>query len=230
MDQVNLALEPLRVFLVQLGEFLPKLFLAIVIIIAGWLLAKFLKFFVIKALQTINFHVLAEKAGIDGFLRQGGVKTGLVGIFGVLIYWLVILITLVIAFNGLGLTYVTDLVSRVVMFMPKVIVAVLVLAFGMYFARFIGQTVSTYCKNVGLEDSELLGRISQYAIMIFVVLIALDQVNVVTDIIRQTFLILLAGLALALALAFGLGGQKSAADLLERWWPKKGAAERKGGG
>jgi hypothetical protein len=143
------------------------------------------------------------------------------GILGALIYWLVILVTLVIAFNGLGLTYVTDLVSRVVMFIPKVIVAVLILAVGMYFARFIAQTVSAYCKNVGLEDADLLGRISQYAIMTFVVLIALDQVNVVTDIIRQSFLILLAGLVLALALAFGIGGQKTAAELLERWWPKK---------
>jgi hypothetical protein len=119
MDQVNLALEPLRAFLAQLGVFLPKLLLAIVIVIAGWLLAKFLKFFFVKALQTINFHVLAEKAGIDGFLRQGGIQTGLVGIFGALIYWLVVLITLVIAFNSLGLTYVTDLVSRVVMFLRK---------------------------------------------------------------------------------------------------------------
>lgn len=221
MEQVNLALEPLRAFLMQLGVFLPKLILAIIIIIAGWLLAKFLKLLVIKGLQVINFHVLTEKAGIDGFLQQGGIKTGMSGILGVLIYWLVILVTLVIAFNGLGLTYVTDLVSRVVMFIPKVIVAVLILAVGMYFARFIAQTVSAYCKNVGLEDADLLGRISQYAIMTFVVLIALDQVNVVTDIIRQSFLILLAGLVLALALAFGIGGQKTAAELLERWWSKK---------
>jgi len=221
MEQVNLALEPLRAFLMQLGVFLPKLILAIIIIIAGWLLAKFLKLLVIKGLQVINFHVLTEKAGIDGFLQQGGIKTGMSGILGVLIYWLVILVTLVIAFNCLGLTYVTDLVSRVVMFIPKVIVAVLILAVGMYSARFIAQTVSAYCKNVGLEDADLLGRISQYAIMTFVVLIALDQVNVVTDIIRQSFLILLAGLVLALALAFGIGGQKTAAELLERWWPKK---------
>ncbi|HSD97382.1 MAG TPA: hypothetical protein VLB06_09590 [Sulfuricaulis sp.] len=221
MEQVNLALEPLRAFLMQLGVFLPKLILAIIIIIAGWLLAKFLKLLVIKGLQVINFHVLTEKAGIDGFLQQGGIKTGMSGILGALIYWLVILVTLVIAFNGLGLTYVTDLVSRVVMFIPKVIVAVLILAVGMYFARFIAQTVSAYCKNVGLQDADLLGRISQYAIMTFVVLIALDQVNVVTDIIRQSFLILLAGLVLALALAFGIGGQKTAAELLERWWSKK---------
>jgi len=80
-----------------------------------------------------------------------------------------------------------------------------------------------------MEDAELLGRISQYAIMVFVVLIALDQVNVVTDIIRQAFLILLAGVALALALAFGIGGQKAAGDLLQRWWPKKRSSGNKEG-
>jgi hypothetical protein len=220
-------LEPVRAFLTQLGQFLPKLILAIIILVAGWLLAKFLKLIVVKGLQAINFHVLTEKAGIDGFLHQGGVKSGMAGILGALIYWLVILITLVIAFNSLGLTYVTELVSRVILFIPKVILAVVILAIGMYFARFISQTVSAFCKNVGVEDADLLGRIAQYAIMVFVVLIALDQVNVVTDIIRQAFLLLIAGTVLGLALAFGIGGQKMAADLLERWWPKKDASSLK---
>jgi len=231
MEQVDMALEPVRAFLVQVGTFLPKLILAIIILIAGWLLAKFFRFAVAKGLQAINFHVLTEKAGIDGFLRQGGIESGTSGILGLLVYWLTILITLMIAFNSLGLTYVTDLVSQIVLFVPKVIVAVLILAVGMYFARFIAQVVAAYGKNVGMADAELLGRISQYAIMVFVVLIALDQVNVVSDIIRHAFLILFAGVVLALALAFGLGGQKSAADLLERWWPRdKGATGSKEGG
>jgi Conserved TM helix len=226
MEQVNLTLEPVRAFLVQLGEFLPKLILAIIILIAGWLLAKFIKVVVVKGLQAINFQVLTEKAGIDGFLQQGGIKTGMAGVLGILGYWLVILLTLMVAFNGLGLTYITELVSRIVLFIPKVIVAVLILAIGIYFARFVAQAVSAYGKNVGMEDAELLARISQYAIMIFVVLIALDQVHVVTDIIRQAFLILLGGVVLALALAFGIGGQKAAAGLLERWWPRQGPSRK----
>ena len=221
MEQVNLALEPARAFLAHLGVFLPRLLLAIIILVAGWLLAKFVKLVVVKGLQTINFHVLTEKAGIDGFLRQGGIQAGMAGVLGILGYWLVILLTLMVAFNSLGLTYVTELVSQIVLFIPKVVVAVLILAVGLYFARFISQLVSAYSKNVGMEDAELLGRIAQYAIMVFVVLIALDQVNVVTDIIRQTFMVLLAGVVLALALAFGIGGQKTAGDLLARWWPKK---------
>jgi hypothetical protein len=221
MEQVNLALEPARAFLVQLGAFLPKLLLAIIILIAGWLLAKFVRAVVVRGLKAVNFQVLTEKAGIDGFLLQGGIRSGTTGVLGTLAYWVVILLTLMVAFNGLGLTYITELVSRIVLFIPKVIVAVLILAIGIYFARFVAQAISAYGKNVGMEDAELLARVSQYAIMVFVVLIALDQVHVVTDIIRQAFLILLGGVVLTLALAFGIGGQKTAGDLLARWWPRQ---------
>jgi flagellar biosynthesis protein FliQ len=209
-----------RAFLGQVGAFLPRLALAVVVLIAGWLLAKVAKFAVERGLRAINFNVLTERAGMDGFLRQGGIESDTTDIFGLLVYWLVILAALVIGFNSLGLTYITDLLGKVVLFVPKVIVALLILAFGAYFARFLCNTVVTYCRNVGVQDGELLGRIAQYAILAFVILIALDQVNVGGDIVRQTFLIVLAGVVFALSLAFGLGGQRWAAEMLERWWPK----------
>lgn len=221
MEQVNIMLEPVRVFMIQLGEFLPKLIVAIAILVAGWLFAKIIKFAVIRALRAINFQVLTERAGVDGFLQQGGAKTDTVDILGWLIYWLVILAALVVAFNGLGLTHVTDLLGKVTLFIPNVIVAVLVLAFGAYFARFIDATVTTFGKNVELQDAELLGRLARFATLIFVVLIALDQISIGVDIVRQSFLILLAGVALAMAIAFGIGGQKWAAALLDRWWPNR---------
>jgi len=220
MDRVDVYLEPVRAFLVQIGQFLPKLALAALVLIGGWMLAKVARFAVVKGLRAVNFNVLAERAGMDGFLQQGGIRSDTTEIFGLLVYWLAILAALVIAFNSMGLTYITDLLGRVMLFVPKVIVALLILAFGAYFARFVGGAVMTYCRNVGIQDADLLGKLAQYAIMIFVVLIALDQVNVGGDIVRQTFLIILAGVVLALALAFGLGGQRWAAGLLERWWPK----------
>nr|MDQ6924590.1 hypothetical protein [Pseudomonadota bacterium] len=101
-------------------------------------------------------------------------------------------------------------------FVPKVIVAIVILAFGAYFARFIGMSVTAYCKNLDMPDAELFGRLAMYAIVIFVAMVAIDHLGL-GDIIRQTFLILLTAVALALALAFGLGGQKRAAEFLERW-------------
>jgi hypothetical protein len=220
MENMDMLLEPIRTSLHQIGEFLPRVLLAVAILIAGWLLAKALRFAIVKMLRAVNFNVVTEKAGVDRFLQQGGGELDATGLLGLLTYWLVILAALMVAFNSMGLANVTDLVGRVVLFVPKVMVAVLIIAFGAYFARFIGTVVTTYCRNVGIGDAGVLGRLALYAILVFVVLIALDQLGL-GDIMRQTFLIIVGaaalGLALAFALAFGLGGQRRAAELLEQW-------------
>ena len=220
MERVDVFIEPARAFLMQIGAFLPRLALALVVLVAGWVLARVIRFATDRGLRAINFNILGERSGMDGFLRQGGTRIDTVALFAMLAYWLVILATLIIAFNGLGLTYITDLLGRILLFVPKVIVALVVLTFGAYFARFVGNAVQTYYRGAGIQDAEVLGRLAQYAIVVFVVLIALDQVNVGGDIVRQTFLIILAGVVFALALAFGLGGKDWAAAQLGRWWPR----------
>jgi hypothetical protein len=164
--------------------------------------------------------VLTERAGTDNFLRQAGLRGDTTTLFGLVAYWLVILATLMIAFNGLGLTYITDLLGRIVWFTPKLLVAMLVVVFGSYCARFVGNAVQSYCMDAQIPDADMLGRIARYLIVIFVVMIALSQVEVGGDIVQRTFLIILGGLVLALALAFGLGGKDWAAAMLERWWPR----------
>src|SRR5688572_28500867 len=221
MNTIEMSLEPLRGFLISVGEFLPRILLALLVLLAGWMVAKMVLFDIATGLRAVNFNVLTERAGMDSFLRDGGIRSDTTEILGLLFYWLVILASLVIGFNLLGLEYITDLLGRVVWFLPKVMVALLILAFGAYFARFVGNAVIAYCRNVHLQDAEILGRLAQYAILAFVLLIALDQVDVGGEIVRQTFLIVLAGIVFALALAFGLGGKEWAAEMLERWWPRR---------
>ncbi|TMH36211.1 MAG: hypothetical protein E6H66_05725 [Betaproteobacteria bacterium] len=216
MERFDVFWDPVRSFLTQAGDIFPRILLAIVILILGWLVAKLVRFVVVKGLRAINFNVLTEKAGLDTFLKQGGGETDTTAILGLLVYWLIILTALLTASNTVGLTAVSDLMLRVVLFVPRVIVAVIILAFGAYFARFIGMTVTAYCKNLDMPDAPLLGRLAMYVIVVFVAMIAIDHLGL-GDIIRQTFLIILIGVALALALAFGLGGQKRAADFLDRW-------------
>jgi hypothetical protein len=221
MERMDSMLEPLRVTLAHVLAFLPHLAIAIVVVIAGWLLAKAARFALVRAMRAVNFNVLTERAGLDGFLKQGGIRADTTDIFGVLVYWLVILAALVIAFNTLGMQYVTELLRQVVFFVPRLMVAIVILAFGAYFARFVAGAVMAYCRNVGVQDGDILGRLAQYAILAFVLLLALEQMQIGGDIIRQSFLIVLAGIVLALALAFGIGGQGWAAELLERWWPRE---------
>ena len=221
MQNIDMWLDTTREFLHRIAAFLPLLAVGVVVILVGWLFAKAVRFAVEKALRAVNFNVLTERAGTDLFLRQGGLQGDTTTLFGIFSFWVVIIAALIIAFNVMGLTYITDLLQRVELFMPKVLVAMLVVVLGSYFAKFIGEVVHTYCVDAQIPDADILGRIARYLIMTFVIMIALSQIEVGGDIVQRTFLIILGGLVLALALAFGLGGKEWAAAMLERWWPQR---------
>ncbi len=220
MQSIDMVVDATREFLHQIAAFLPRLLLALFVVVVGWLLAKAVRFAVERALKAANFTVLTERAGTDNFLKQAGMRSDTTALFGIVAFWLVILATLIIAFNELGLTYITDLLGRVVLYTPKLLIAMLIVVFGSYCARFAGTAVHTYCLDAKIPDADLLGRIVRYVIMTFVVMIAVSQVEIGGDMVQRTFLIILGGLMLALALAFGLGGKDWAAALLQRWWPQ----------
>src|SRR5271170_7241431 len=220
MQSIDVLLDATREFLHQTAAFLPKLLLALLVVAVGWLLAKLVRFAVERALRAINFNVLTERAGTDNFLKQAGMRGDTTTLFGLVAFWLVILATLIMAFNGMGLTYIPDLLGRAVLFTPKLLIAMLIMVFGSYCARFVGSAVQNYCLDAHIPDAEVLGGLVRYAMMLFVVMIALSQVEVGGDIVQRTFLIILGGLMLAIALAFGLGGREWAASLLQRWWPQ----------
>jgi len=222
MQSIDMLVDATREFLHQIAAFLPKLLLALVVVAVGWLFAKAVRFAVERALRAVNFNVLTERAGTDNFLKQAGMRGDTTTLFGIVAFWLVVLSALIIAFNGLGLTYITDLLGRVVLFAPKLLIAMLIVVFGSYCARFVGNAVQSYCVDAQIPDADVLSGIVRYVIMTFVVMIALSQVEVGGDIVQRTFLIILGGLMLALALAFGLGGKNWAAALLQRWWPQSG--------
>lgn len=221
MNSLDLNLEPLHVFFNQALAMLPGLLLAVLVVFAGWLVAKAARLAVVKALRAMNLHVLAERAGTDDMLRQGGARLDTIGLVGVLVYWLVIVAALVLAANGLELAYVSDLLGRLALFIVRLIVAVAIVACGAYFARFVGDKVRYSRQAAGGADTDLLATLARYGVLAFVVLIALDQMDVGGTIIRESFLIVLAGVVFGLALAFGLGGRDRAAALLDRWWPRR---------
>jgi hypothetical protein len=219
MQSFDMFLDTTREFVQRTAAFLPRLAMALVVVLVGYLLAKVARFAVERALRAVNFNVLTERAGTDNFLAQAGWRGDTCTLFGVLAFWLVILESLVEAFGGLGFTYITDLLHRIVLFTPNLLIAMLVVIFGSYCARFIGNAVENFCRQAQVPDGDMLSRIARYIVLAFVIMIALSQMEVGGEIVQHTFLIILAGLMLALALAFGLGGRDWAAALLQRWWP-----------
>src|SRR5258708_20158828 len=107
MESMETIIEAVRTALHQVGEFMPRVLIAIVIVVGGWLVAKAVRFALVKMLRAINFNVVTEKAGIDGFLQQGGSEINATKVLGLLAYWMVILASLIVSFNTLVLTHMT---------------------------------------------------------------------------------------------------------------------------
>ena len=221
MESIDVMLDTTREFIHQAAAFLPRLALALAVLVVGWLIAKVVRFAIERGLRAVNFNVLTERAGTDHFLQRGGLRGDTTTAFGLLAYWVVLIAALMIAFNGLGVTYVADLLQRVELFTPRILVAGLILVLGSYFAHFVGESVETYCVGAQISDADMIGKIVRYIVMTFVLMIALSQLEVGGEFIQRAFLIVLAGVVLALALAFGLGGRQWAAAMLERWWPQR---------
>jgi small-conductance mechanosensitive channel len=222
MHNLDLLPQTADEFVHRAAILVPNIVVALGIIILGWLLAKAARFAVERALRAVNFNVLTERAGTDHFLQQGGLQGDTTTLFGLFTYWVVLLATFMQAASEVELVRLTDLLNRALLYSPKVLFAMLIAVFGSYFARFVGNAVATYCVEAQIPDGDILGKMAQYLVMAFVIMIALRQLEVGGDIVELTFLVLLGGVVLALALAFGLGGKDWAASLLERWWPRHG--------
>jgi hypothetical protein len=217
-ELTEVFIQSFNTFIQQLASFLPSLIGALLILIVGWIVAKIFRSISIKFLKLIKFNVVTEKAKVDQFLADGGVKKSAIEIIGSLFYWLIMLIVLLTAFNSLGLSAASDLFNQVFLFIPNIIVAILVLILGLFVANLISQVVVTYLKNIEIDNAEAMGKLTNYAIIVFVVSLSLTQLNIGKELISNFLLIVFGALCLALALAFGIGGKEWAAGVINKYF------------
>ncbi|MHB9119439.1 MAG: mechanosensitive ion channel family protein [Burkholderiales bacterium] len=215
-QQLDMFLNSLTTFWSQTAAFIPQLLGALVLLLLGWIAAKVVRTGMVHLLKIAHFDKLAERTGIDSFLKQGEIELSLSKILSELIYWLVMLIVLVTVTNSLGLHLVADLFNKVVLFIPNIIVAILVLVFGTLLARFVNRLIFAYLKNIGVDSALTISTVSEYAVQIFVVFVALEQLQIGTQLLTAAFQIFFGAICLALAIAFGLGGKDWATRVIEK--------------
>ncbi len=216
MEQLDIMLESLRQFWNQLAEVMPRVIASLILLSLGWMLAKLVRRGTKRLLNLLRVDVMAEKSGIEDFLLRGDVKLTMVGILSNLAYWIVMLTVVLAVMNSLGLDAAAELFNKVVLYLPNVVVAVLVLIFGAQFARFVQGVSFTYLTNIGIGGARLMSLITQYALLFFVVSVALEQLEIGGQILVSAFQIAFGALCLALALAFGLGGRDWAAGMIDK--------------
>jgi len=219
-DTVMVLLEPARVMLSQIGQFSLNLLLVIVILIIGWIIARIIKGIVIKALATLKLDELSKKIELSDLLSKGGIKYTFSELIGAICYWVIVLVTLMVAMNALGLTVAAQLLDRVIFYIPNIIAAIFIIAVGMFVAVFLRNIVMTTAANAGLNQSKTLAKIVEVVVMVFAVLMSLEQLNIAASTVDKVVTITLGSLGLAFAIAVGFGArdiaEKAISDIADK--------------
>ncbi|MFA6216855.1 MAG: hypothetical protein WDL87_04290 [Candidatus Omnitrophota bacterium] len=217
--------EPAKTVVSQVSQFLVNVLLVIIILIIGWIISKFIKTVVAKLLKTVKLDELAKKIELDKLLAKGGISYTLSDLVSVVVYWLALLVTFVVAINSIGLPIAAELLNKVALYVPNIIAAIFILIFGMFVAIVLRNIVLTAATNAGLSQSKLLSQIVEIVVIVFAVLVTLEQLSIKAQIIEQAITVVLASLGLGFALAFGLGCKdiagKFTAELVEKMKGKK---------
>src|SRR3989344_875927 len=197
--------------------FVPKLIIALVIFIIGWVVAVALGKVVEQIVKALKVDVALKSVGAEEPLERAGMKLNAGEFLGGLVRWFVILVFVLAAIDVFGLTQVTEFLRGVVLvYIPQIIVAALILVAAALLADVADRVVQGSAKAAHLPSAGLLGGMAKWAIWVFAILTALYQLGIAGPFVQTLFTAFVAMLALAGGLAFGLGGKDTAAKFLER--------------
>ena len=205
---------------------IPLIVGAIVIIVIGWIVSNLVARLVRELLVRAGAdRLFAEHGGAVYGSQSKQIKPSVVA--SEIVKWIIRFVFLVAAANVLGMPQVSLLLNQVLLWIPNLLVAAIILLVAPLIGRFLRGLIEVGAGNMGFTNATLLGRIAEFAVVGFAVLIAIDQLGIAADLLNILFTGVVAALALAFGLAFGLGGRDVAARVTEAWYAgSQAAAER----
>ncbi len=202
--------QPLQDALSTFLSYIPQLIGALVILVIGYVIARVLRAVVGRVLQGIGFDRWMEQGGIKQFFDRAETNQTPASILGALVFWFVFIIAITMAADALGIPQVSTVLGQLIAYIPSIIAAILILILAALLANFLAGIVR------GATGSDLLASVARYAIIVYAAFAALTQLGIAVQLTANTFLILLGAIALAAAIAFGIGGREVAREILEK--------------
>ena len=199
---------------------LVKLIGFLLIIVIGWFISSLVAKAIVAVLRTIHFNELADKLGLGSFARRMGNQTDASQLVADVAKWLIRVVVLVVAFAALGIPAFSVVLSQLLLWLPNLAVAIVVLIVGGLAANGIGELVRGATAEARFTNPEVLANVARAAVWAFAIVIAVNQVGVASTLVNTLFMGFVGAVALAAGLAFGIGGQKLAAELLDKWYRK----------
>lgn len=209
----NITTDAVVESLKDVAGYVPEILGAIVVILIGVLVGWAVKTVIVRALKFVKVKPYTDAVGLDKVFKT---KVDLVELVGDLTKWIVVIVFLLPALNILGLVGVNELVTSVVSYLPQVVVAVVIVMVGAIMADLASRAVDATAQTIGAKTAALVADITKWSIMVFAVFAALLQLGIAVSIINNLVLGFVALIALAGGLAFGLGGQDAAKEVIER--------------
>jgi Conserved TM helix len=197
---------------------IPRIVGFVIIVAIGWFVSSILARAVIGLLRAIRFDELMEKSGLADFTNKMGTGTSSAGIIAGLVKWIVRIVVLLVAFDVLGLPAVSDVMRQLILWLPNLVVAIFVLFIGGIAARALGNIVRGATAEAGFTNPETLANVTKTTVWAFAIVVAINQLGIATNLINTLFTGFVGALAIALGLAFGLGGRDLASRTLENWY------------
>jgi len=192
---------------IKLMEILPEAVLAVLIVVAGWIVASIVYRLCVRVLAFFAVDKLVAKTPLDKMLRSIGITKSASEIFGLLVFWLTILITLVFASEILNLEKVSNALAVVTAYIPQVIAAFLIIVFGMLLAKFLQTLVVQSLSKTDLGYERSLGRAIQMIVLVFVFLAAVEQLGLNLSFVTTNVLIVVAAVLLIGGIGLVIGAR-----------------------
>lgn len=213
---IEILIASLQTIWLSVVGFLPTFLAALIVFIAGWLIAIFLGKLANKLIKATKLDSLLIKLGVERAIAKAKLKLDSGKFFEELVKWFFIVAFLMTATDILGLSQVTLFLSTILLYLPNVIVAAIVLLGAAIVSNFMCKVVKASANTAGLSSASAVGTIVRWAILIFGFIIALSQLGIAANLMQTIWIGIIAMLALAGGLAFGLGGKDLAAKTLEK--------------
>lgn len=224
-DFLNLILEPLQEVFLKFKVFLPNLVAMLVIMALGFAVARLIKAILVKFLAAINFDSWSDRMGFTTLMRKGDIWAKPSTTLSALIFWLLIIVTLMIGLSALNIPAIDSLVEQFFSYVPRVFSSALILIVGYVLAGFISQGVLIAAVNSGYHYAKLLAEAIRTLLMLLILAMAMEQLQIAPSIVLAAFTIIFGGIVIALAISFGVGGIGAARRMIERETTEKRAEE-----
>lgn len=201
----------------SISIFFPRILAAILILVVGATIARGIKRVVVGILEKMRVSEAVAKTPVEHFLKNAELRKA-EEVAGSVVYWLLMLVVLHTTVAVLGLEPLTQVLDRILTYIPNVFSAIIVLFFGLLLAGVVESLIKGSIRSIDGRSARLLGKVSSYLVMTIAVLAAISELGIAKDFILIIFVGFVAMMSLGLGLAVGLGGQDMVRKLLNDWY------------